>query len=37
MMTAALCTAFAQTTAAAVRTRLDVMADIRGRQFPQVN
>jgi transposase-like protein len=36
MVAATIRTVFAQTTAAAVRTQLDVVADMLGRQFPQV-
>jgi putative transposase len=36
MVAATIRTIFAQTTAAAVRTQLDVVADMLGRQFPQV-
>ena len=36
MVAATIRTIFAQTTAAAVRTQLDVVADLLGRQFPQV-
>ncbi|EST21105.1 hypothetical protein M878_38055 [Streptomyces roseochromogenus subsp. oscitans DS 12.976] len=36
MVAATIRTIFAQTTAEAVRTRLDVVADMLGRQFPQV-
>lgn len=36
MVAATIRTIFAQTTAKAVRTQLDVVADMLGRQFPQV-
>ncbi|WP_405987933.1 IS256 family transposase [Streptomyces sp. NBC_00986] len=36
MVAASIRTVFAQTTAQAVRTQLDVVADMLGRQFPQV-
>lgn len=36
MVAATIRTVFAQTTAEAVRTQLDVVADMLGRQFPQV-
>jgi putative transposase len=36
MVAATIRTVFAQTTASAVRTQLDVVADMLGRQFPQV-
>ncbi|MFJ3899535.1 MULTISPECIES: IS256 family transposase [unclassified Streptomyces] len=36
MVAATIRTVFAQTTAATVRTQLDVVADMLGRQFPQV-
>jgi transposase-like protein len=36
MVAATIRTIFAQTTAEAVRTQLDVVADMLGRQFPQV-